>query len=284
MAHAEINTLTRSNALEGFIGFHNARTITSTWDKTADEYNKALEQKHFCKLKLDYQPLYWWLILDTFSRQESEWERTIFTCEETANAYREYRCEALAQLWKVNRDITDERESEWEKLFSLALHKVSRNYITESPFEKICSLQDDNNKKIKETILALKDNQSIQFHERIADRLTCLSDICEEECPGEAISYESLNYFISFLQLQSEKNLKYPDIILTPSKNIRIQWRTDYKHHFAVEFLPSGDAHFVIFSPNQKHTQKADRFSGHTSMDTLMQRVEPYDVLDWSRQ
>jgi hypothetical protein len=152
----------------------------------------------------------------------------------------------------------------------------------ESPFDKLEELLNDD-EKVLEIILHVRNQLNINFSKRLADRLEFLFDASKEEYPDEvAILPESLRSFVGFLQ--SAKNLNYPDVVLSPSKNIRVQWRTGPNRHFAVEFLPTGDAHFVIFTPDPMHPDKTIRMSGLASVDSLMETVQPHGVLTWSSQ
>ncbi len=152
----------------------------------------------------------------------------------------------------------------------------------ESPFDKLEELLNDD-EKVLEIILHVRNQLNISFSKQLADRLEFLFDASKEEYPDEvAILPKSLRSFVGFLQ--SAKNLNYPDVVLSPSKNIRVQWRTGPNRHFAVEFLPTGDTHFVIFSPDPMHPEKTIRMSGIVSVDSLMETVQPHSVLTWSSQ
>ena len=141
----------------------------------------------------------------------------------------------------------------------------------------------NDDEKVLEIILHVRNQLNISFSKQLADRLEFLFDASKEEYPDEvAILPESLRSFVGFLQ--SAKNLNYPDVVLSPSKNIRVQWRTGPNRHFAVEFLPTGDTHFVIFSPDPMHPEKTIRMSGIVSVDSLMETVRPHGVLTWSSQ
>jgi hypothetical protein len=144
-------------------------------------------------------------------------------------------------------------------------------------------LEINDDEKVLEIILHVRNQLNISFSKQLADRLEFLFDASKEEYPDEvAILPESLRSFVGFMQ--SAINLKYPDVVLSPSKNIRAQWRTGPNRHFAVEFLPTGDAHFVIFSPDPMHPEKTIRMSGLASVDSLMETVQPHGVLSWSSQ
>jgi hypothetical protein len=151
---------------------------------------------------------------------------------------------------------------------------------SESPFDQLTKLRDD---KVLEIISYVQKSSHIPFTERVARRLRFLFDAAKEEFSDEfAISPESLNNFLTFLQYTP--NLKYPDIVLTPSKNIRAQWRIAPNRHFAVEFLPTGDTHFVIFSPDPRHPKKTIRLSGLVSLDSLLETAQPHGVLSWASE
>ena len=158
------------------------------------------------------------------------------------------------------------------------VEELATSVAPESPFDEIIDrLSDD--EKVNEIVKFLN-QMNITFFKRLASRIQFLFDTSKEECPDEvAILPESLKNFVSFLQ--AEPNLKYPDLVLSPSKNIRAQWRTAPNRHFAVEFLPTGNAHFVIFAPDPKHPEKTIRISGIVSIDSLMPIAQPHGVLSW---
>ena len=138
-------------------------------------------------------------------------------------------------------------------------------------------------KKVERLIDFIRDKSKIQFAEELAARLILLCQAAKEEDPEKvSISHGSLRYFIVFLL--KAPNLRYPDVVLTPSNEIRAQWRTAPNRHFAVVFLPTREARFVIFTPNRRDPYKIDRLSGITSVDTLMETAEPHGVLEWASQ
>jgi hypothetical protein len=152
----------------------------------------------------------------------------------------------------------------------------------ESPFEKLDELREEE-EMVRKVISHIRGHLRADFADRLADRLEFLLDAAKEEYPDEvAILPESLKNFISFLHPNPE--LKYPDVVLSPAKNIRAQWRTAPNRHFAVEFLATGDTRFVVFSPDPNHPVKTIRLSGLVSIESLMRTVEPLGVLNWSSQ
>lgn len=160
--------------------------------------------------------------------------------------------------------------------------KESIFFELESPFDEL-EKRLNNDDKVSEIVLHLRSLLNISYAKRLADRIQFLFNASKEEYPGEvAILPESLRCFVGFLQ--SAANLKYPDVVLSPSKNICAQWRTGPNKHFAVEFLPTGDAHFVIFTPDPIHPEKTIRMSGIVSVDSLIQTTQPHGVLSWCSQ
>lgn len=152
--------------------------------------------------------------------------------------------------------------------------------ILESPFDVLDETLTDE-EKVRKVVDYIRDESKIQFAEELAARLTLLYEAAKDEDPDEVpISAESLSNFVGFLQ--ETPNLRYPDVVLTPSKEIRAQWRRGPNRHFAVVFLPTGETRYVIFTPNVRDPDKIDRLSGITSVDTLMETAQPHRVLDWA--
>jgi len=151
---------------------------------------------------------------------------------------------------------------------------------SESPFDKIDECRNEDEKVLR-IISYIRSQLKADFAQQLAERLEFLYEVSHEEHSNEiAIMPESLSNFVALLQ--AETYLKYPDVVLSPSNNIRVQWRTAPNRHFAVEFLSSGDAQFVIFSPDPWHSEKTIRSSGIASIDSLMEIAQPYGVLSWA--
>ena len=220
-------------------------------------------------------------------------EGQVTTLQDNVEAYEEYF--AAKNLTATCVGHLDWIESQiWMRRIFISARRPKSPVTTESsleddmffepksPFDKLEELLNDD-EKVLEIILHVRNQLNINFAQQFADRIKFLFDASKEEYPEEvAILPESLRNFVGFLQ--STINLKYPDVVLSPSKNIRVQWRTGPNRHFAVEFLPTGDAHFVIFSPDPRHPEKTIRLSGLASVDSLMETVQPHGVLSWSSQ
>ena len=154
--------------------------------------------------------------------------------------------------------------------------------VFESPFDKLDDLREED-ERVQEIISYVRGHLKVDFARQLADRLEFLLEAASEEYPEEvAILPESLRNFVSFLQ--SAPDLKYPDVMLTPSRNIRAQWRTAPNRHFAVDFSATGNAQFVVFSPDPNHPESTIRLTGLVSIDSLIETVRPHAVLSWSSQ
>lgn len=220
-------------------------------------------------------------------------ERSFTTGQDDIKSFEEYQWAKNLTATMETIDILEVEIKSWWKQkcidvlrrkSSITIEQVEEEATSvepESPFDEIIDrLSDD--EKINEIVKFL--NQiNINFSKRLASRIQFLFEASKEEYPDEvAIFPESLKNFVGFLQ--TEPDLKYPDVVLSPSKNIRAQWRTAPNRHFAVEFLPTDDAHFVIFSPDPKHPDKTNRMSGLVSIDSLMQTAQPHGILSWCSQ
>ncbi len=152
----------------------------------------------------------------------------------------------------------------------------------ENPFTQE-DLLDSEKELLPELILQLTSSLPVPYRISLANSLlTLLRDAKEEDPKSIGIAVDSLRYFHSFLQ--SNTKLKCPTISLTPEYNIYSTWRRGKDQLFSVHFLPNGDAHFVIFKPNDKHPERKIRISGIATTDVLMATVAPYGVLDWISQ
>jgi hypothetical protein len=160
-------------------------------------------------------------------------------------------------------------------------HSAQNIQFFDSPFDELDEHL-TNDEKIKNLIEYVREESNIQFANELAVRLDFLRDAVNEDSDEIPISTESLRNFISFLR--KTPNLKYPNVVLTPSNEIRAQWRTASNRHFAVVFLPTEETRYVIFTPNPKEPDKIDRLSGITSVGTLMETVQPHKVLEWASE
>ena len=153
--------------------------------------------------------------------------------------------------------------------------------FVDSPFDELYERLPDED-KINRSLVSIKYNKNISYAQRLADRLRDLYESVLEDPDEEPLTPGSLINFIHFLS--ETPGLRYPDVSLTPTNEIRAQWRTAPNRHFAVSFSSMGDARFVIFKPNSDDPDRIDRFSGITSIATLIETTRPHRVLEWSSE
>ena len=189
-----------------------------------------------------------------------------------------------------------EYQSRWQgELINLGVRKVdldtpltlnvhSADLIspaTESPFDELYEKL-TSEEKIKKLIDYVRDKSKIQFAHELVNKLNFLDKVVNEDPDEDSISIDSMRNFISFLQ--NTTNFKCPNVALTPSNEIHAQWRTAPNRHFAAVFLPTGETRFVIFTPNTKNPEMTDKISGITSVDSLLETIQPHKVLEWASE
>lgn len=127
----------------------------------------------------------------------------------------------------------------------------------------------------------VRNHLQVPYASELADRLDDLHEASIEEAPEQSpISTLSLYRFINFLQ--KEQNLEEPDVVLSDEGHIVAEWHKSRREHFSVEFMPDGQARYVIFSPDPDYPSRTNRVSGLVSADTLMKKAEPFNVLSWA--
>jgi hypothetical protein len=135
----------------------------------------------------------------------------------------------------------------------------------------------------EDLIAAIPERLPVTYAERLANRLRHLVEVSHEEYPEQVpMSALSVMAFIRFLE--HTPNLCYPDIVLTPSGNVRAQWRRAANRHFAAEFLEYGEVRYVVFAPDPKYPDTIARASGQVRAESLMEVVRPLRVAEWAAE
>ena len=164
--------------------------------------------------------------------------------------------------------------------YQMALDTEKITFV-DSPFDELYERLPDED-KINRSLVSIRYNKNISSAQRLADRLRDLYESVLEDPDEEPLPPGSLINFIYFLS--ETPGLRYPDVSLTPTNEIRAQWRTAPNRHFAVSFSSMGDARFVIFKPNSDDPDRIDRFFGITSIATLIETTRPHRVLEWTSE
>lgn len=141
---------------------------------------------------------------------------------------------------------------------------------------ELLSTRDD---QVQELIHQIRKSFHISNHESLANKLVALFNIAKEEKPTSlGIAVDSLSNFYDFLKLH--KNIKNPNLSLSPDYNIYASWRTE-KRLFSAHFLPTGDIRFVLFRPNDRHSKRKIRITGTATVDTLIGIFASESLNDW---
>ncbi|RPI79724.1 MAG: hypothetical protein EHM45_01760 [Desulfobacteraceae bacterium] len=149
-----------------------------------------------------------------------------------------------------------------------------------SPFDQIDEIYIDDDHKALSVIKNIPKSLKLEHAQRIANRLQYLYDVSKEDDPDEiAISSQSMECFLKFFA--QDERFGYPDIALTPSKNILVEWRIGPDQNFAIEFLSKNDTYFALFAPDPKHPERVARVSGSVSIDSVLDIIKPYGILSW---
>lgn len=115
----------------------------------------------------------------------------------------------------------------------------------------------------------------------LAKRLHDLRQAAFDEEPEQSlISSDSLRNFIGFIN--SNTNLVKPELMLSPAGNICAEWHRSKKEHFVLEFLPTGQVHYVVFGKDKDYPSRTERTWGVVSSNSVMGKVIPFNVLSWA--
>jgi hypothetical protein len=135
--------------------------------------------------------------------------------------------------------------------------------------------------QIRQQIHSLRCGFQLTYCEHLARRLEFLLETMEEEEEEwSEDSSQSLRRMLLFLN--NVPNFRYPVVTITPSATFRAQWTAGAKRHFAVDFLPNGQVHFVVFSAEPRHPNRIQRITGITSWESLINLIELYKVHHWA--
>ena len=149
-----------------------------------------------------------------------------------------------------------------------------------SPFHAIDERRSEA-EKVSELIGLIRRSDELPSARRLARRLEDLVRIAQEEEPDQSeISSESLRMFFRFLRAHTD--LSEPGVVLTPSGNIRMQWRAALNKFCAAEFLGDGRVNFVVFAPDPHDPHQTLRLSGIAlPVEDFMVAVDHYGADRW---
>lgn len=120
-----------------------------------------------------------------------------------------------------------------EKLINFALENLPYNYLY--------------NQKIKTRLLDLIDTDGMGDWE-------------------EQPSLGSIKYFIGFINAYKPK---YPDIVISPQGNTKVEWHKNNNNLFTLEFFPNGSCKFLHFYTDEINHGRVNRIGGQITVNTL---------------
>lgn len=149
-----------------------------------------------------------------------------------------------------------------------------------SPFQAIDERRSEAD-KVSELIGLIRKSDDLLFAKRLARRLAELVRIAREEEPDQSeISSESLRMFFGFLR--GHTVFSEPGVVLTPSGNIRSQWRGVPNELCVAEFLGDERVNFVVFAPDPQNPDQTARLSGIAlPVEDFMVAVDRYGADRW---
>ena len=115
---------------------------------------------------------------------------------------------------------------------------------------------------------------SHSWKDRLSKRIAELGVVFAEDYPGKNLSARSVDSFVLFLDLLP-RSPDYPDVTATPAGDIYAEWRRVNGRHFTIEVLDSGEARWLVLSPNPRHPERVDRLTGSTTADALGEAIAP---------
>ncbi len=149
----------------------------------------------------------------------------------------------------------------------------------DSPFDTLFD-QGATEERVQAYIAHIEMDLVSPYAQNIAARLRYLIEVAKEEEPDEKpVSEDSLYAFTRFLR--KNPDIKMPSIVLTPSGNIRIQWRRNAQSLLVIEFYNESECAFVIFTPDDENPLKPIRLSGTASVSKILSVVAHLGALKW---
>jgi hypothetical protein len=151
-----------------------------------------------------------------------------------------------------------------------------------SPFESIDENRLQEGDAEAQEIISRVHLLASDFEARLSARLQFLFESAKEEDPEQiAISPHSLKDFFAFLESLATDDLRYPDIVLSPTKNVRAIWQSGRSKRIVIDFLGNRRVQFVVFRPDPKDAQNPIRLSGFSSVESTMEEIVVPNKVDW---
>ncbi|SDG72995.1 hypothetical protein SAMN05216603_103213 [Pseudomonas benzenivorans] len=125
----------------------------------------------------------------------------------------------------------------------------------------------------------LREETAIRNSQKIADRISDLLELYQEDYDDKSLSSSSLATFIEFLNLHRES--KFPTITATPAGELYVQWKSDECQRLSIQFLAGSEVKWIIFKKNTAHEERTDYLSGQTTVDTFGSTATALGIDEW---
>ncbi len=119
------------------------------------------------------------------------------------------------------------------------------------------------------------------YHQgRLQKRIEELRQLAEEDAPDqEPLSLLSLRSFLDFLGLT---HILRPNLVLTPTGNIRAKWKqVNRRHHISLEFLADRRVKYVVSVSDPRPTYLTTRAAGLATIDSVKDILRPFGLESW---
>lgn len=138
--------------------------------------------------------------------------------------------------------------------FFLSLQNISLPgaEVFVSPFEQL-EQETSLDERIRKTIQHFTQLTGVPYRQQLVKRLEFLLEVEQEENPEDwAFSLNSLYGFLHFIA--AHQDVKYPDVGLSPSGSISVEWFDSEHQHIVLAFISATHAQFALFSGRTPET------------------------------
>ncbi len=118
---------------------------------------------------------------------------------------------------------------------------------------------------------AIRKTQIIPERQALTDRLGEMLADFKADYDGKSLVADSLRGLFAFLRENTPVRL--PKLTATPQGNLYAKWSRSQRDFASIEFLPSGDARYVVFKPNPLHQGQTVKRSGFVTNDCLLSEI-----------
>lgn len=169
---------------------------------------------------------------------------------------------AIEKLIKIFQPISKQRPEDLSQATS-----VSHYIPTVDPDER----------RFAESVAFIESAAAPNVGRPLANRIRELRGFCRDE--SEPFDVDSVERFAEFWSTQPD--LRPPELVITPRGNVRAVWDQGENCFLGLEFLPDGQARFVLFAPPAPPSSKPSLFGGILPVEDLADTLRPLAHSAW---